>query len=234
MLFMDVRALNGADRAYARYWNHVHSVERALAGVKLALWLRTAPSIPRESSEGIVVELGWPVAPDQFQHVRITLDAAALQAFAWGLVDAVALARFELPNWVHDLIERKLGYSAKLPGQVNGWWTDEAETPRWRPSGALLPPRGEPLADGQDCLVLVDLDDWWGVLSGLGLGSYTFASRLESGETVAFLDESGRRWAVRRLDDIDPADVRTRWGAQAAERARPGVGAVRVRVSSIN
>jgi hypothetical protein len=68
----------------------------------------------------------------------------------------------------------------------------------------------------------------------LSLGSYTFGSRLESGETLAFLDETGRRWAVRRLDDIDLAEVRTRWGAKVAERTRSGVGAVRVRVSSIN
>jgi hypothetical protein len=140
MLFMDVRALHGADRAYARYWNHVHSVESALAGVKLALWLQAAPSIPRESSEGVVVDLGWPAASDQFQHARMTLDAAALQAFAWPLVDAVALARFELPNWVHDLIERKLGYSAKLPGQVSGWWTDEAKSHGGAPTGRCFRP----------------------------------------------------------------------------------------------
>lgn len=231
---MDVRTLNGSERAYARYWNQVHSVESALSGVQLALWLRTAPSLPRESPKGVTVEFGWPVSVDQIETLRRTLDVAALQTFDWGLVEAVALARFELPKWVHDILKRKLSYSAELPEQVNGWWTDEVERPTWRPNGALLPPHGELLTDQQDCLVLIDVDDWWGVLSILGLGSYAFGSRLESGETVSFLDERGRRWAVRALDFVDPINVEARWGIHAAQRTRPGVGAVRVRVSPVH
>jgi len=95
-------------------------------------------------------------------------------------------------------------------------------------------PEGGELADERECLVLIDVDDWWGVLSPFGLGTYTFGAQLEAGETISFLDETGRRWAVRRISDADPTEVRARWGADAAERTRMGLPAVRVKVSSIN
>jgi hypothetical protein len=126
-----------------------------------------------------------------------------------------------------------MGYAATLPTQVSGWWTDATQQPGSRPSGALLPEGGE-LADERECLVLVDVDDWWGILSPIGLGRYTFGAQLEAGETISFIDETGRRWAVRQVSDADPAEVRARWGAQAAERARAGLPAIRVKVSSIN
>jgi hypothetical protein len=121
-----------------------------------------------------------------------------------------------------------------LPTQVSGWWTDATQQSGSRPSGALLPEGGE-LANERECLALVDVDTHrWGVLSPLGLGTYTFGAQLEAGETISFIDETGRRWAVRRVSDADPAEVRARWGAQAAERARAGLPAIRVKVSSIN
>lgn len=233
MLVMDVRGLSGSDRAYARFWNHLHSIETALAGVKLGLWLRGPASIPAESPGGeVVVELGWSISADQFQYTRAVMGADAFRTFDWSTVQAVALARFELPKWTHDLLTQRTGYAAVVPGQVSGWWTDQP-MPASRPDGALLP-EGGMLADQRECLVLVDVDDWWGVLSGVGLGSYTFGAQLEAGETVSFLDGDGRRWAVRRIEDAEPGEVRARWGAQAAERARAGAPAVRVRVSSIN
>jgi hypothetical protein len=234
MLVMDVRGLAGTDRAYARFWNHLHSIESALSGVKLGLWLKTAVPIPaRSSEEGVVVELGWPVGDDQFETARRVLRPDSLSEFDWSTVQAVALARFELPRWTHELLANRLGYVATLPNQVSGWWTDAMQRSGSRPHGALLPEGGE-IADDRECLVLVDVDDWWGVLSPLGLGTYTFGTQLEAGETVSFLDETGQRWAVRRVPDADPNEVRARWGGYVAERARPGQPAVRVKVSSIN
>lgn len=231
---MDVRGLAGTDRAYARFWNHLHSIESALSGVKLGLWLKNAVSIsPRSSDDGIVVEFGWPVGTDQFATARRVIRPDALSEFDWNAVQAVALARFELPRWTHDLLASRMGYAATMPSQVSGWWTDATQKPGSRPNGALLPEGGE-LADERECLVLVDVDDWWGVLSPLGLGTYTFGAQLEAGETISFLDETGRRWAVRKISDADPTEVRTRWGAHAAERTRMGLPAVRVKVSSIN
>jgi hypothetical protein len=234
MLVMDVHGLAGTDRAYARFWNHLHSIEVALAGVKLGLWLRGPAMVPTGSPGGdVVVELGWPSGADQFQYTRVAMGVDAFQSFDWSAVQAVALARFELPTWTHDLLTQRLGYSAVVPGQVSGWWGEKPELPGDRPNGALLP-EGGVLADQRECLVLVDVDDWWGVLSALGLGSYTVGAQLEAGETVSFLDDDGRRWAVRRIEDAEPGEVRARWGVQAAERARAGVPAVRVSVSSIN
>jgi hypothetical protein len=234
MLVMDVRGLAETDRAYARFWNHLHSIDSALSGVKLGLWLKNAGSVPtRSSDDGIVVELGWAVGDDKFETARRVLRLDALSEFDWSAVQAVALARFELPRWAHDLLATRMGYAATLPTQVSGWWTDATQKPGSRPSGALLPEGGE-LANERECLVLVDVDDWWGVLSPLGLGTYTFGAQLEAGETISFLDETGRRWAVRRVSDADSAEVLARWGAQAAERARAGLPAIRVKVSSIN
>ena len=234
MLVMDVRGLSGTEPAYARFWNHLHSIETALAGVKLGLWLRGPVSAPAASAtDGVVVELGWPSSPDRFQRVRVVMGMDALRAFDWSTVQAVALARFELPIGVHELLAQRVGYSAEVPGQVGGWWTDDARIPAYRPSGALLP-EGGTLADQRECLVLVDVDDWWGVLSMLGLGSYEFGIRLEAGETITFLDEHGQRWAVRRIEDVSPGEVRARWGARAADRTRDGVPTVRVRVSSVH
>lgn len=231
---MDVRGLAETDRAYARFWNHLHSIDSALSGVKLGLWLKNAASVPaRSSDDGIVVDLGWAVGDDKFETARRVIRPDALADFDWSAVQAVALARFELPRWAHDLLATRMGYAATLPGQVNGWWTDATQTPGSRPGGALLPAGGE-LANERECLVLVDVDDWWGVLSPLGLGTYTFGAQLEAGEVISFLDETGRRWAVRRVSDADPNEVRARWGAAAAERARPGQPAIRVKVSSIN
>lgn len=234
MLVMDVRGLAGTDRAYARFWNYLHSIDSALSGVKLGLWLKNPASVPARSSDGgIVVELGWAVGDDQFETARRVIRPDALSEFDWSAVQAVALARFELPRWVHDLLASRMGYSATLPAQVSGWWTDAMQKPGSRPGGALLPEGGE-LANERECLVLVDVDDWWGILSRIGLGRYMFGAQLEAGETIGFLDETGRRWAVRRVSDADPNEVRARWGAPAAERARSGQPAIRVKVSSIN
>lgn len=235
MLVMDVRGLAGTDRAYARFWNHLHSLETALAGVQLGLWLRAPVPVPAGSSSqsGVLVEFGWATDAERFQHARVTMSADELRGFDWSCVQAVALARFELATWVHDLLAQRLGYSPELPGQVSGWWTDEAQRPTYRPSAALLP-EGGTLADQRECLVLVDVDDWWGVLSTLGLGSYEFGIRLEAGETVSFLTEDGRRWAVRNAGDLSLAEIRSRWGTSAADRTRDGAPAVRVRVSSIH
>jgi hypothetical protein len=234
MLVMDVRGLSGDDRAYARFWNHLHSIESALAGVKLGLWLRNGSKIPSVSSnDGVLVELGWSTGGDGFESTRRRFGPEALAAFAWETVLAVALARFELPDWVHSLLVERVGYSPTIPGQVSGWWTEDTQLPGYRPGGALLP-EGDALADGCECIVLVDVDDWWGVLSPLALGAYSFGIQLEAGETVAFLDENGRRWAVRRIADADLDEVRARWGGQVAGRARAGLPIVRVSVSSVN
>jgi hypothetical protein len=234
MLVMDVRGLAGAERAYARFWNYLHSIESALSGVKLGLWVKNAASIPpRSSDDGVVVDFGWPVGDDQFEAARRVVRPEVLSEFDWSAVRAVALARFELPRWAHDILANRMGYAATMPNQVSGWWTDAAQKPGARPDGALLPESGE-LADECECLVLVDTDDWWGVLSPLGVGPYTFGGQLEAGETISFFDETGRRWAVRRVSDADPSEVRARWGVHAAERSRAGVPAVRVKVSSIH
>ncbi len=231
---MDVRGLAGTDRAYARFWNHLHSIESALSGVKLGLWLKNAASIPlRSFDDGVVVEFGWPVGDDQFETARRVVRSDVLSEFDWSAVQAVALARFELPRWTHDILANRMGYAATMPNQVSGWWTEATQKPGSRPDGALLPEIGE-LADECECLVLVDTDDWWGVLSPLGLGTYTFGAQLEAGETISFLDETGRRWAVRRMSDTEPSEVRARWGVHAAERSRAGLPAVRVKVSSVN
>jgi hypothetical protein len=242
MLVMDVHGLAGTDRAYARFWNHLHSIESALAGVKLGLWLRAPESVPAASpgggvgegvGGGVIVAFGWPIGADQFQYTRVAMGVDALHAFDWNTVQAVALARFELPEWTHDLLRKRMDYSATIPGQVSGWWADQPQGLAARPNGALLPEAGM-LADQRECLVLVDVDDWWGVLSALGLGSYPSGAQLEAGETVSFFDEHGRRWAARRIEDATPGEVRARWGVQAAVRTRAGAPAVRVRVSSIH
>lgn len=239
MLVMDVRELSGDDRAYAHFWNHLHTIESAIAGVKLGLWLRndwSPPATNEMATNGTLVELGWPAQGDGFSSARYTLEV--LDELDWQSVVAVALARFELPERVHTLLRQRLGYSATIDGQVSGWWSREDDEVRNdRPTGALLPEQGRSLASGSEseCLVLVDVDDWWAVLSTLGLGSYSFGLRLEAGETLRFISDEPeqRRWSVRRIEDVaDPELLRDRWGDEAARRARAGVSAVRVAVAA--
>lgn len=236
MLVMDVRGLSGEDRAYARFWNHLHSIESALEGVKLGLWLRGRPSLPVVSDmamNGPLVALAWPRQGDDFESEKRPLREDMLEALDWQNVVAVPLARFELPPEVHQALRQHIGYSPTMDGQVSGWWSEEDDgIPARRPSGALLPPKGQKLDSGSECLVLVDVDDWWGVLSSLGLGGYSFGIRLEAGEVVRFVDEQGQRWLVRLIGDVASHELRDRWGDQAAERARPGAPAVRVTVSA--
>ncbi len=237
MLSIDVPRGESTDRSYAHFWNHTHSIETALDGVRLALWMDRASVLPEDSdSESVIVVEFGNSSVQPFLANRRRLNKQALETLDWKAVICVALARFELFEqhaWVAQLLMTKMSYSATLPTQVSGWWTDETKRPSYRETGALLPENAR-LADGAQCLVLVDLDDWWGVLSQLGLGTYTFGSRLEAGEVITFLDTEERRWAVQRERDVELSELTRRWGPLAADRARGDSPLLVVRVKSLH
>lgn len=190
-------------------------------------------------------------------HVALVPVAAVLAHPA--LIEAgqqVVLARRELPAGVFELLRETLGYEPDLETQLPGWWygfDDELpdREPPWRPTGALVPalasrPGGEgegdcgdgagpaDLRDGARCLVMVEVDDCWLVLSERGLRTYAFGQRLADGEGVRFVRKTGTGlevWRVMAAGVIDVADIGARFGAEAAERARKDAPAVLVTVS---
>lgn len=169
----------------------------------------------------------------------------------------VVLARRELPVAVFRMLRETLGYEPDLETQLPGWWyglDDELpdREPPWRPTGALLPeapsgPGGDgdgdcggdgggpaDLRDGARCLVMVEVDDCWLVLSERGLRTYAFGQRLADGEGVRFVRSTGHGlevWRAMAAGVIEVAGIEARFGAEAAERARKDAPAVLVTVT---
>lgn len=75
-----------------------------------------------------------------------------------------------------------------------------------------------------DSLLLVEIDDYWRVLSDRALRVYDVGAGLDDGQPVQFAQWKDRRrlvWNVQLAAPISLKTVRSRFGAEAARRAVP-------------
>lgn len=146
---------------------------------------------------------------------------------------------------VRELLASSLGdlqLAPELDRQVFGYWFGPGETPPpspvgW-PTGAILPAVGRSLSELEvTCLDLVPVHNYWLVLSERGVYTYRHTAGLLNGETdwrfVPARQVLGE-WPVifnaALLDPVDPADIESRYGFEAATRARLDAPAVQLRL----
>jgi hypothetical protein len=258
MLVLDLDAPGAKDRALVKFFARAHSVDAALEGWRLALWCPHRPAalgrVTRghdrgDAPEGVVA-FGWPGqaakkakkgkrAPGKGKDENLALVPVAAVIERPALLEAgqrVVLARRELPAEMFHLLRARLRYEPDLAEQILGWWygrDDELPTrePPWRPTGSLLVEGGGDLREGARCLVLVEVDDCWFVLSERALLTYAFGIRLDNREPLRFVDQRLETWRVEQAGAIDIEQVRARFGAGAAERAREDAASVEVVVT---
>ena len=233
-------------RQVVEFWNLVHALERA-SNVRLGIWLGRPPTralAPVVSSTPLAV-IGW---QGRSGPAWATLPVDAIvrdpEILGTGHPDDVVLARRSLPAAVFAALERQYAYHPDLGNQQEGaWFLDGKTVPKAAPSSlstlALLPEasgasgsgaRG--IRDGGECLVLVDLYDWWGVLSERALRVYDVGAALDDQRPVQFAQwTKGHRmtWDVELVTSISRIVVQRRFGKEAAGRARPDAKSIVVR-----
>lgn len=236
MLFRRLTPVEAEDpgkRQLVEFWNLVHSLEHT-SDVRLGIWRAQAPKqslVPVISSTPFAV-FGW---QGRSRPVWTTLPLEAIRRdpslLGTGTPDDVVLARRSLPEAVVTELEQRYAYRSKLDGQQEGWWfTDGKSVPKTAPTSrstiALFPepsgPRVRGLRDGVDCLVLVDVDDWWAVLSERAIRVYEVGTALDERRPVQFAQwDRGNRvlWDVQIAPSISFSAVHRRFGRGAAQRA---------------
>lgn len=227
-------------RQLVEFWNLVHSLEHT-SDVRLGVWRAGPPKqllSPVVSSTPLAV-LGWQ-GRSRPTWVTLPLDAIRRDPsiLGTGKPDDVVLARRSLPGTVFTALEQRYSYSPRLEGQEEGWWfADEKPVPKTAPSSrsaiALLPEaRGawtRGVRAGADCLVLVDIDDLWAVLSERALRVYEIGAALDEHRPVQFAQwDRGHRtlWDVQIAPSIPFSAVHRRFGKEAAQRAIPDVKSI--------
>lgn len=233
MLFLDPDVpATAANRALAEFFAKAHSSWALSEGLELALWSpRPVPARFLSRIEQIrsgVAMFGWKDGSRlrkgfvRFNHLEDVLSQE----------HEVVLARRTLPVAVTRLLEDRLGHRAVADRQIEGWFRDR-QPHGVRPTGALLPPRGEDaLRVGMHCVVLVEVADYWVVLSERGLRTYVFGGALADGRAVVFFprgEEGG--WSLRRAPGLEHDALRRRFGEDAAGRARPDAPALVVELT---
>jgi hypothetical protein len=220
-------------RQLVEFWNLVHALEHT-SDVRLGIWRARPPKQARGpvvSSTPFAV-LGWQ-GRSRPAWTTLPLDAIRRDPslLGTGKPDDVVLARRSLPEVVVTALEQQYSYRPELDGQQAGWWfIDGKKVPKHAPTSrstiALLPePNGtrvRGLRDGVDCLVLVDVDDWWAVLSETALLVYEVGTALDEHRPVQFAQwDRGHRiiWDVQLAPSIHFSTVHRRFGKEAAKRA---------------
>jgi len=247
---MLVRELTAAEtrdprkRQLMEFWNLVHALEHS-SDVRLGIWLESPPALsqaPVVSSAPLAV-LGWQGRSSP-GWVALPVDALRRdpRTLGTGVPDDVVLARRSLPAAVFTALEERYSYRPDLDGQEDGsWFLDGQSVPRTAPASrsavALLPEvvgRARGIREGGECLVLVDIDDWWAVLSERALRIYDIGAALDDTRPVQFVQwEKSHRvlWGVQLAPSISLSAVRRRFGKEAATRARPDAKSIVVRCS---
>jgi hypothetical protein len=150
----------------------------------------------------------------------------------------VVLARPELPKPIWDQLNLA-GYYRQVPENENqrfGWQEearDAAEKVRSlrlssNESLGLLPVPGKRVHE-DECLLLVEVNYQWLVLSELGLHGRAGGQKLLRRENIYFVANELEGWAIYELiprRSVDQEGVRTRWGGPAAHRAREGASSL--------
>jgi hypothetical protein len=240
MLFMETDGLRGPDRAFAKFWNVAHTLDAYLDGWVLALWKTEPPEIskiPKPQKGEHLVAIGWPPISRRRNYVAFSLDL--LRQHPEIIDDSiVVLARKDLPKNTWQALHEKLDYRPDIEGQQEGWWYTDRENvpfdlPSYHPTGALLFEKGTESLPAQ-ALTLVDIDDYWMVLSELGARTYIAGTRFVEGDDMFFCP-SGRDtveiWRVSPVDPIPFDDIARRFDPAAVDRARDDAVSIVVNVS---
>ena len=249
MLFIQSTSadLDSDARGFEEFFNASHSVEAIIQGVKLAVWCSSRPLSWRvEATGGAVAWFGW-LDSGHVDRMAVPIDYLEEHPEVLRTLRYVALATPDLQERT-PRVWRALeagGYRPKLSRQITGWYLDNPEVttqkPSHRPSLALLPERSDRPWHSVRCLVLVEVNYMWLVLSERGASQYTHGSRLVHGETIDFLPESGSapvelELATRR---VQPEQLEAEFGpglldadadALGITRARPDAAALVVHV----
>lgn len=246
MLFRRLSTAEAHDprkRQFTEFWNLVHSLEHT-SEVRLGVWQDRQPvrsPMPVISSTPQAV-FGWP-GRSKPNWVQLPLDAIERDPnlLGSGAPDNVVLARRSLSRTVLTALEKQYSYHPGIDGQEEGWWfLDGKRIPRTAPSSrsamALLPEhsgsRSRGLHDNTECLLLVDVDDWWAVLSERALRVYETGAAIDDHQPVQFAQWKGAQrtiWDVAIAPSISVSTVQRRFGREAARRAVPNVKSILVR-----
>ncbi|HWO24200.1 MAG TPA: hypothetical protein VNO30_35900 [Kofleriaceae bacterium] len=227
-------------RQFVEFWNLVHSLEHT-SDVRLGIWRAGQPKLtpaPVISSKPHAV-FGWP-GRAKLQWAQYPLDAIEDDPalLGTGKSNDVVFARRSLPKEIFEALEQQYSYRSTLDGQEEGWWfLDGKPPPKTQPSSrstiALLPEskdsRSRGLHDGTDCLLLVDIDDWWGALSERALRVYETGAALDDHRPTQFAQwKRGHRmiYDVELAPSIPYNTVKRRFGQEAADRAVPDVKSI--------
>lgn len=233
------------EQARVQFFNWAHSPEVFLAGVDLAVFLHRDPRVPDSKAiSGRAAVLAWPVRPGprthgrSFQEVFVPMEnlvSRHLKVLRRIRSPAdVILAKPDLPRQVWEEIN-KVGYFREIPGaehvgQVYGWPEESLDAARktrlqhlqHNPTLGLLP-RPNARVDGSDCLLLVEVNYQWQVLSEIGLHGRTGGQQLLRGEPVYLVSHELPGWAIYEIASVRRMkwpEVRAVWGAAVADRAR--------------
>jgi hypothetical protein len=231
-------------RHRVEFWSLVHRLELS-SDVRLGIWGDGPPTeqaMPVSSSplavfgwQGLSGPLWMPLSIDSVRRCRSILGT--------GTPADVVLARRSLPKAILAALRERYGYRPEVEGQQDGWWFLDGRrvpktAPTFRSTVSLLPEitgaRTRAIRDSAECLALVDVDDWWAVLSEAAILVYEVGAALHERRVVRFAQWSNDRRVVWNVEPVDPiafSQVRRRFGKEAADRARSDVKSVVVRCS---
>lgn len=234
MLVRELSESEAADprkRQHNDFWNFCHRLEES-TDVRLGIWNESRPPWATKrvvpTSPPLVV-FGWPGASQpEWISASLSIIVKDPSILGSGHPESVVLARSTLPAAVLSELRNRYQYVPTLLRQQEGWWFIEREPPAaeptWRSPLALLPEgRADAMQVDGKYLLLVDVDDYWLVLSEGALRIYETGAALEDAASVRFAQWNGGRRAVYSVmleTSISNATVRKRFGAEAARRAR--------------
>jgi hypothetical protein len=215
------------------FWNVVHAMEHR-SDVRLGIWKSRPPKLPALSfpASATLAVFGWPTRSRLgMATVPLALVERNPDLLGTGTSDDVVMARRSLPHTMFSELEKRFSHRPRLQDQEDGWWfLDNKPIPSHPPTRheglALLPDPHETNVrrTRMDSLLLVEIDDYWRVLSERALRVYDVGAGLEDGRPVQFAQWKDRRrlvWNVQPAAPISLKTVRSRFGAEAARRAVP-------------
>jgi hypothetical protein len=226
-------ALDPQKKRLIDFWNVAHAMEHR-SDVRLGIWRTKPPKLPAVSfpASTALAVFAWPTRA-RFGMATLPLGFVERDPdlLGTGTSDDVVMARRSLPEAVFSELEKRFSYRPRLENQEDGWWfLDKKPIPAHAPPRheglALLPESGD--ANGRrtkmDALLLVEIDDYWRVLSERALRVYGVGAALDDQQPVQFVQWKRRRrvvWDVRLASPVLLKNISARFGAEAADRALP-------------
>lgn len=222
------------DRAWVDLYHEVHSSDAILAGVDFAAVLPEKPRHLPPAPKHKPLSLRWAAFrwPRSRRLHLLPVDEVVKHGdeLMAGLEPGhVVLATPQLPEPLWRLLKER-GYERRVDERQHEGWLEESEgEARWlldnRPelegSIGLLPQPGDSALRGP-CLLLVQLNYQWLVLSEVGAHGRTGGPPLLRNEGVWFVT-CHPQWAsyrVKLVEKIPHSEIAARFGREAAHRAR--------------